>query len=117
MAWEDVLHQIGFGKWQLVVLAFFSVAMFGQGFMSMSQTFVLYTPDFRCRVQGCDPKEDPTFNGQNFTKFAIPFWGQDDLNMDQTQQRKCERFPRVTENGTTCLVDDFYNGDTDQTGW
>ncbi|XP_059089310.1 organic cation transporter protein-like [Tigriopus californicus] len=109
MAWEEVLHQIGFGKWQIVVITFFSVAMFGQGIMSMSQTFVLYTPDFRCRVPSCDPEGDATFDGQDFTDFAIPFWNKDDLSVDQVQQKRCERFPRVADNGTTCLEDDFYH--------
>eukprot|EP00095_Tigriopus_kingsejongensis_P002789 maker-scaffold728_size105512-snap-gene-0.21 protein:Tk02789 transcript:maker-scaffold728_size105512-snap-gene-0.21-mRNA-1 annotation:"hypothetical protein LOTGIDRAFT_108247" len=88
--------QLGsFGRWQKLIFFCACLVAFGNAFVTMTQTFVLYTPEFRCQIPQCEASDDSVYDEeQGFLKFAIPFWDDEsiELHSPEDETRSCEAF-------------------------
>ena len=112
MGYEEALVQIGsFGKWQKLVFTYASIVALGNALITFSQTSILFTPDLRCAVPGCDLEGQDWEYNSAFNEFAIPFWGQDEFDSSKDRERsQCEYYHRVlTGDVDTCSAFQFDN--------
>eukprot|EP00095_Tigriopus_kingsejongensis_P012121 maker-scaffold97_size377342-snap-gene-2.15 protein:Tk12121 transcript:maker-scaffold97_size377342-snap-gene-2.15-mRNA-1 annotation:"hypothetical protein LOTGIDRAFT_108526" len=86
-----------------------SVMMIGEGMMTMTQTFVLYTPEFRCKIEGCDLGSSVDYD-EDFGYFTVPFWDHEaGLSGSALERSRCEMFPRVDPSNLTCSAEQFFS--------
>jgi len=68
---EEIVERTGgFGRLQAAVVAFTFVTSMFAGAPAVQDTFINYTPDYRCYVPSCDA-ETPQYN-ETFLNFTIP---------------------------------------------
>ncbi|TRY79719.1 hypothetical protein TCAL_01982 [Tigriopus californicus] len=96
---EFLITKLGsFGRWQKFIFLCACVVAFGNAMVTMTQTFVLYTPAYRCKIPECD--DLGPYEGPEFLNFSIPFWGDEDIEVGsvEDEERSCEAF---VHRGTT----------------
>jgi len=100
-SYDEVLEHIGqLGRYQLCTFLVLLLPCFFFGLTILSYTFVGGMPQYRCRVDGCDPTGMETGDFEpEWLKHAIP-WS------DQTPKllRQCKRFNETWSNTGECLT-------------
>eukprot|EP00095_Tigriopus_kingsejongensis_P010109 maker-scaffold152_size304267-snap-gene-1.16 protein:Tk10109 transcript:maker-scaffold152_size304267-snap-gene-1.16-mRNA-1 annotation:"solute carrier family member 24" len=102
---DPLLAQVGFGRWQILNLAACCLVTGLSSLIVLSQTFVLFVPEFRCQIAACESSGHSEYDS-GFAPFAIPFWDESYESASELKQRQCEHFPHNTTN-LTCGSEDF----------
>ena len=91
----------------VVVSAFAFISTFSLTF----QYYALYESNFRCLIANCESENDAKYES-SFADFSIPFWTEDDSELDEDEFRAKECTNFIYTNDSICTEDSFDHTNT-----